>query len=244
MNEQPSRNTSLLTVASLAGMAILPFLFSSRKKSSGEWTDISANLEQHKTPVYDGNPSLHIEWTSTLEKDGVNLSRYSLGSHTGTHVDAPLHFIKDGASIDKVDVEKLMGEALVIDVGPEVKAITAAVLKQHKWKRHTRILFKTRSSAHHWLSSPTFHRNFTYIAPDAARLLARAGVDLVGVDYLSIEQFGAKPEAHTALLAKKVAVVEGLDLSKVDAGEYDLIVLPLKIVGHEAAPARALLRKR
>ena len=95
------------------------------------------------------------------------------------------------------------------------------------------------------MSAPDFHRDFAYVAPDAARLLADSGVVLVGIDYISAEQFGASaPETHRALLGKGIPIVEGLDLRGVNAGDYDLIVLPIKVRGHDGAPARALLRPR
>jgi arylformamidase len=107
------------------------------------------------------------------------------------------------------------------------------------------VFFRTRSSLRGWMASSTFHRDFAYIAPDAAQLLADAGVQLVGIDYISAEQFGAPaPLAHRILLGKGIPIVEGLALAGVSAGEYDAIVLPMKVAGHEGAPARAVLRKR
>jgi arylformamidase len=156
-----------------------------------------------------------------------------------------MHFIRDGASIDRVSVDRLIGPARIIDIPDGVQAIDAAELGRHNWKGASRILFRTRSSLHGWLTQPKFHRDFAYIAPDAAQLLADAGVQLVGIDYLSAEQFGAKsPRTHQILLGKGIPIVEGLSLGAVSAGDYDLIVLPLKVGGHEAAPARAVLRKR
>jgi arylformamidase len=106
------------------------------------------------------------------------------------------------------------------------------------------VLFRTRSTLRGWMDTPEFHRDFAYIAPDAAQLLADAGVLLVGVDYISAEQFGAPaPRTHQILLGRGIPIVEGLDLRPVQAGDYDVIVLPLKIAGHEGAPARAILRK-
>jgi arylformamidase len=241
---QSPRSSSLLAVAGLAGLAALPLLFSRLTRANHAWIDITAGLNSRVTPVYPGNPALKIEWTATLAKDGVNLSRYSMGSHTGTHVDAPLHFIPGGASIDRIDLRKLNGPARVVEVGPEVDCITAAVLKRLPWKGSPRILFKTRNSAYRLLHTPTFHESYVAIAPDAAKVLAKAGVEMVGVDYLSVQPFGPDTATHTILLGKNVLIVEGLDLTAAVPGDYDLMVLPLKIVGHEAAPARALLRKR
>src|SRR5256886_14148583 len=116
---------------------------------------------------------------------------------------------------------------------------------RHDWRSAKRVLFRTRSTLRGWMDSSQFHRDFAYLAPDAAQLLADAGIALVGVDYISAEQFGAPaPRTHQILLGRGIPIVEGLDLRPVQAGDYDLIVLPLKVRGHEAAPARAILRQR
>jgi arylformamidase len=156
-----------------------------------------------------------------------------------------MHFLVDGAPIDKLSLEALIGPARVLDIPDNVQAIDAAELNRHSWKGAERVLFRTRSARRGWMSSPTFHHDFAYIAPDAAQLLADAGVRLVGIDYLSAEQFGAPaPRTHRILLGKGIPIVEGLALDTVSAGDYDLIVLPMKVAGHEGAPARAVLRKR
>jgi arylformamidase len=177
--------------------------------------------------------------------DMLTLSVYSMGAHSGTHIDAPMHFIANGAPIDQVALSPLIGAARVIDIADSVQAIDAAELNRHDWRRAQRVLFRTRSTLRGWMDSSTFHRDFAYIAPDAAQLLADAGVQLVGVDYISAEQFGAPaPLTHRILLGRGIPIVEGLDLRPVQAGDYDLIVLPLKVRGHEGAPARAIVRKR
>jgi arylformamidase len=133
----------------------------------------------------------------------------------------------------------------VIDIPDRVQAIDAAELNRHQWRGAERVIFRTRSSVRGWMSSPTFHRDFAYIAPDAAQLLADAGVQMVGIDYLSSEQFGSSAfRTHTILLGKGIPIVEGLALEGVGAGDYDLIVLPMKVAGQESAPARAVMRKR
>jgi arylformamidase len=177
--------------------------------------------------------------------DALTLSVYSLGAHSGTHIDAPMHFVATGAPIDQVPLAPLIGAARVVDIPDSVQAIDAGELNRHDWRGAKRILFRTRSTLRGWMDSSAFHRDFAYIAPDAAQLLADAGVVLVGVDYISAEQFGAAaPRTHQILLGHGIPIVEGLDLRPVQAGDYDLIVLPLKVRGHEAAPARAVVRKR
>jgi len=156
-----------------------------------------------------------------------------------------MHFVAGGAPIDQVALNPLIGAARVIEIPDSVQAIDAAELNRHDWKGAQRVLFRTRSTLRGWMDSSTFHRDFAYIAPDAAQLLADAGVVLVGVDYISAEQFGAPaPRTHQILLGHGIPIVEGLDLRPVVSGDYDLIVLPLKVRGHEGAPARAILRKQ
>ena len=177
--------------------------------------------------------------------DGFTLSVYSLGAHSGTHIDAPMHFIRDGASIDHVPLASLIGPARIIDIPGDVQAINSAELAKHNWSGAERVIFRTRSALGGWMHSATFHKDFAYIAPDAAQQLADAGVKLVGVDYISAEQFGAPaPLSHRALLGKGIPIVEGLQLDSIPAGDYDLIVLPMKVGGHEGAPARAIVRRR
>jgi len=213
--------------------------------SSG-WIDVSASLDSASTPIYEGDAPMHFEFLHDMRRgEAFTLSVLSLGAHSGTHVDAPMHFVRDGRPIDRIPLEPFVGPARVIDVPDSVQAIDAAVLGRYPWRGAERVLFRTRSSARGWMSSSTFHRDFAYIAPDAAQLLANAGVKLVGVDYISAEQFGAAaPLAHRTLLGRNIPIVEGLVLVNVPAGDYDLVVLPIKVVGHEGAPARAILRPR
>src|SRR2546429_9639633 len=132
-----------------------------------------------------------------------------------------------------------------MDTPGGVRATAGGEVNRHDWRSAKRVLFRTRSTLRGWMDSSQFHRDFAYIAPDAAQLLADAGIALVGVDYISAEQFGAPaPRTHQILLGRGIPIVEGLDLRPVQAGDYDLIVLPLKVRGHEAAPARASLRQR
>jgi arylformamidase len=212
---------------------------------SGGWIDVTATLDPATTPVYEGNAPLAFEFQLDMRKgDALTLSKLSLGAHSGTHIDAPMHFVRDGASIDKVPLEALIGPARVIEIPDSVQSIDAAELNRHKWRDADRVIFRTRSAIHGWMSSPTFHHDFAYVAPDAAQLLADAGIKLVGIDYISAEKFGAPaPLTHRILLGKDIPIVEGLTLETVGAGDYDLIVLPMKVGGHEGAPARAVMRK-
>lgn len=213
---------------------------------AGNWIDATATLDPSTTPVYEGDAPMKFDFLKDMRKgDTFTLSAYSMGAHSGTHIDAPMHFVRDGAPVDLIPLEPLLGPARVIDIADGVQAIDAAELGRHQWRGAERVLFRTRSSLRGWMSSPTFHRDFAYVAPDAAQLLADAGVKLVGIDYISAEQFGAPaPRTHQILLGRGIPIVEGLSLERVPAGDYDLIVLPIKVGGHEGAPARAVLRRR
>ena len=246
------RALSMAAVIVTVGAACTPspryasFYASESSLPSSGWIDATTTLDPATTPVYEGNAPLKFDFVLDMRKgDALTLSSYSLGAHAGTHIDAPMHFVRDGASIDHVPLDALIGPARVIDIPDNVQAIDAAELNRHQWKGAQRVLFRTRSSLRGWMTSPVFHHDFAYVAPDAAQLLADAGVRLVGVDYLSAEQFGAPaPMTHRILLGKGIPIVEGLSLDSVPAGDYDLIVLPIKVGGHEGAPARAVLRKR
>jgi arylformamidase len=214
--------------------------------TSNGWIDATATLDPATTPVYAGDAPMKFEFLKDMHKgDILTLSAYSMGAHSGTHIDAPMHFVRDGASIEQLSLAPLIGPARVIDIPDAVQSIDAAELNRHEWRGAQRVIFRTRSSLRGWMASPIFHRDFAYIAPDAAQLLADAGVVLVGIDYISAEQFGAPaPRTHQILLGKGIPIVEGLALGAVRAGDYDLIVLPIKVAGHEGAPARAIMRAR
>jgi arylformamidase len=209
------------------------------------WIDISAPIDPKTTPLYPGDAGIKLTFLHNMKSgEGFTLSELEMGAHTSTHVDAPMHFIKDGASLDQVSLDRFIGPVRVIDCTPDALAIDAAELNKHTWKGAKRIFFRTRNSRNHWMTDPNFHKDFTFIAPDAAQLMADAGVQLVAIDYISAEKFAAKePKTHWILLGKGIPIVEGVDLSDVAAGDYDLMMLPLRIVGHEASPVRALIRK-
>ncbi len=240
---------TIIGVAGLGFTLLLSLVVGCSPRETGlgqGWIDVTATLDPATTPVYQGDAPMKFDFLKDMRKgDKLTLSVYSLGAHSGTHIDAPMHFVATGAAIDQVALDPLIGAARVIAIPDSVQAIDAAELNRHDWKGAKRVLFRTRSTLRGWMDSSLFHRDFAYIAPDAAQLLADAGVALVGVDYISAEQFGAPaPRTHQILLGHGIPIVEGLDLRPVQAGDYDLIVLPIKVRGHEAAPARAILRKR
>ena len=193
--------------------------------------------------VYPGNPEVEIALQQAVAKGaGANVSSIRFGSHTGTHADAARHFFDDGQSVDRIPLERLMGPALLLGFPDDLRAISAADLRNHDLKGRTRILLRTRNSA--LLSQNEFVPDYTYLAPDGAQYLVDSGVQLVGVDYLSIEQFHSGHHmTHRILLERSVVILEGLDLSVPAPGEYELICLPLRIEGGDGAPARAVLIK-
>lgn len=202
---------------------------------------ISAEL-----PVYPGDPNIQLERIMSLENgDIANVTRLCCSTHIGTHVDPPSHFIAGAMSLDELPLETLIGTARVIDVG-DVPAIDRAVLDKvlddSDLNGATRVLFKTLNSSF-WPESKTFREDFVYIEPDAARRLVELGVQLVGIDYLSVEKFNFdEPATHLVLLGANVIIVEGLALRDVPPGDYELLCLPLKIKDGDGSPARVVLR--
>ena len=189
-----------------------------------------------------GDPDFHIERASDQEKgDVATVSRMTLGVHTGTHMDAPLHFIRGAKSIDQIPLDATVGPARVIPIR-DTKSIKRAELIPHAITAGERLLFRTANSDHSW-NSDHFDETFVYISQDAARYLAECGVRSVGVDYLSVGGYKQDgPETHHALLSAGIWIIEGLNLGHVDPGDYELLCLPLKLMGSEGAPARAILR--
>jgi arylformamidase len=191
--------------------------------------------------VYPGNPEIEVTLQQAVAKGaGANVSFVRFGSHTGTHADAARHFFDDGQSVDQIPLERLIGPAIVVTFDDSVRAVGAAELRRHELTEHNRVLLRTRNSA--LLSQREFVPDYTYLAPDGAQYLVDQGVELVGIDYLSIEQFhSGQHQTHKILLGKSVVIVEGLNLSGVPPGEYQLICLPLRIAGCDGAQARAVL---
>ena len=176
--------------------------------------------------TYPGDPDVRLERVSSIgDGDVVNLSRLDLGVHSGTHVDAPLHFLDGGRSVETLPLDVLVGPCVVVD-GLDPAVVPAGA---------ERVLFKTPNSRL-W-ERDQFSEDFVALDGEAARALVAGGVRLVGIDYLSI----GDEEAHKVLLGAGVVAIEGLDLREVEPGEYRLICAPLKLEGAEGAPARVLL---
>jgi arylformamidase len=191
--------------------------------------------------IYPGDPEIRIRaHNSIAQGDPANVSALALGSHTGTHVDAPSHFVAGGDAIDRIPIGRLVGPAVVLDLPGELPAVGAAELAAHDLRGQRRVLLKTRNSA--LAGRAGFTSDYCALAPDGAAYLLERDVELIGIDYLSVEPFGSDDFAvHHLLLERGVVIVEGLDLSGVAAGIYQFICLPLRLAGLDGAPARAVL---
>ena len=200
-----------------------------------EIIDVSVALSP-STVTWENESVPVIERVSSIEAgDGFNLSRLALGVHTGTHIDAPSHFIDGAGSVESVPLDALIGPTLVVDARDVADEIDAELVERELPAGCERVLFSTRNSEL-W-NEPSFRSDFVGISPRAASLLVERGVRLVGIDYLSV----GEPKTHRELLSHNVVLLEGLDLRGVEAGRYRLICLPLRIVGTDGAPARAVL---
>lgn len=240
--------------------------------------DISLPIKEGMR-TWPGEDWVKFALMTEFEKKGVRVSKLTLGSHSGTHIDAPRHFLKDGGGIDSIPVEKFVGPCVVIEMEPQDgKGITAEDIKvalnttspipanfpltgniaaAHEKQSHSlftpsftrrgnelerHVLFKTRNSAH--LADVTFYDEYVYLAASGAEYLLEQGVDLVGIDYLSIEKRGSLGHpVHTMLLENGVVILEGANLAEVKPGRYGIMAFPLRLEGLDGSPARVLLKK-
>ena len=205
------------------------------------WIDVSVTLKTGMV-TWPGDPSVRISHALSLERgDPCTVSYLELGAHSGTHMDAPAHFVAGGTGIDSMPLDAAIGPARVIVI-EDPESITLGELEPHRIQPGERILFKTHNSDRSW-ETDAFAEGFVYLSAPAARHLAERSVTLVGIDYLSVGGFDADGvETHQALLRAGIWVIEGLYLNEVPPGAVDLICLPLKIAEGDGAPARALVR--
>ena len=196
--------------------------------------------------TYPGDPGIQItDWRSLANGDVANVSHLNFGAHTGTHIDAPAHFIKGAPKIEALDLDTLIGEAIVVQLPDHCMSIDAQYVADYIPPGPKRVLFKTRNSAFWSKPDGPFRTDFTYLELNAAKKLVAQGVKLVGIDYLSIEKFNqANHDTHLELLSHGVIIVEGLNLANVPTGTYELVCLPLRIRSGQGdgSPARAVLR--
>jgi arylformamidase len=204
--------------------------------------DISVTISPD-LPIWPGDPNLQLERFASMEEGSLyNATRISASLHMGTHIDAPRHFLKNGATVEQLPLEVLVGPCYLAQLPDGVEAITSEVLERTEiTSEMKRLLFGTRNS-HYWARGESkFQTDFVAITEDGAEWLVERGIQLVGVDYLSVAPYSESIPTHTILLKAGVIVVEGLNLSNVMRGFYDLYCLPLKIAGADGAPARAIL---
>lgn len=198
--------------------------------------------------IWPGDSKVTIRQVSAI-KEGAdsNVSQLRMSVHTGTHIDAPKHFVDDGKTIDQIPLGKLTGPSLVMEIGQTISIITRNVLLKHsafhRLEQAKKVLFKTRNSLLWHEGGKIFKKNYVGLDSSAAQLLADMDFDLVGVDYLSIAPFNETEAPHQILLEKEVVLLEGIDLSGIPQGFYELFCLPLLLQNCEGSPARAILRK-
>ena len=197
--------------------------------------------------LYPGNPALRLEASSRIASGGrSNVSQLSIGTHTGTHVDAPKHFLDDAAPVDQLPLDVLIGPCRVLDLTHLSGPVSARDLEVGlEDDPEARVLIKTRNSDLWSQPLSGFPQGYVALSGEAAAWLVQRGVRLVGVDFLSVEVYGSVGfPAHHSLLEGGVVILEGLDLTKASAGNYELVCLPLKLKGGDGAPARAVLIAR
>lgn len=194
--------------------------------------------------VWDGDEKVSIQTIATVKNNGVRLTHFSFGSHTGTHIDSPNHFLEDGVGVDEISLEKLVGICKVVDL-TKIKSLEIFPyhLKKKDIKKGDRIIFKTGNFS--LLKKSTLPKSYVSLSEVGARFLVDKGIYLVGTDFLGIEKRGNPGHpVHKMLLSNGVVVVEGLDLSEVEEGIYDIVCLPLRVVGADGSPARVLLIRK
>lgn len=208
-----------------------------------EWIDVTVPLSP-ATPHWPDVPNVGMKRLADMDRGAVcNVTWLELSVHTGTHMDAPLHFINGAIGMDQMPLDATIGPARVVEV-KDVESIQPRHLEVIQPRRGERLIFKTSNTTRCW-DGQKFVKDFTYIAQDAAAELARLGVRTVGVDYLSVGGFFQDGvETHHHLLKAGIWIIEGLDLRQVGPGRYDLLCLPLKTLNCDGAPCRALLRPK
>lgn len=212
-----------------------------------EYFDISVSISPD-LPVWLGDPPVVIRPAASIERgDIANVSRLDIGAHTGTHIDAPVHFVPGRKGIDQLNLDTLIGPACVVNLTNVSFEINANNFESAKIPAGTRRLLCKTANSELWSSHPAaFYRDFIGISADGAGWLIEHGIELVGVDYLGVERFDMVEQGaptHHKLLEAGIVIVEGLNLSNVPAGEYMLLCLPIKIKDSDGAPCRAVLMK-
>lgn len=203
--------------------------------------DVTAPIS-NAMPVWPGDPPVQLTPKSHVSRDKshtVHLTSIEMGSHTGTHVDAPFHMIDGAKRLSDFALDVFVGPVTVFEI-PSASSISRTELEQFNWDGIERALFKTENSKH-W-QDRKFYEEFVHLEPEGAQFLADHGIRLVGIDYLSIDKFkSASHPSHFVLLKKDIIIIEGLNLNAVPAGAYHMVALPLNLQGSDGAPARVIL---
>ena len=206
-------------------------------------TYIDVSLAIHKgLIVWPGDPPVKLDWQARIGAEShSNITTLNICAHTGTHVDAPFHFLPHGKTVDTLELEKMIGKVRIIDIPDSIQVLSGPYFASLDFPQSKRILFKTRNSSFWAQNTKKFMQNYVALDSSGATWLVEHGIEVVGIDYLSIATFEATQEPHEILLGAGLIVIEGLDLSNVNAGEYKLICLPINLVGRDGAPARVIL---
>lgn len=213
-----------------------------KQKNVPKYIDVSLAISP-QLPRWPGSPEIQFKRNLDLEKGDVATdTSISFSVHTGTHVDAPQHFIKQGKSVDQLNLDQLIGEVYVAVLPNSVNVVTADLLQKLSLPSHIdRLLLRTNNS-NLWHTNLDFQQDFVALTADAAQWIVNQNIKLIGVDYLSVQRYHDGPETHQILLNADIIIIEGLDLSEVSEGFYELLCLPIKLKGVEGAPARVILK--
>jgi arylformamidase len=209
-----------------------------------KWIDISLVLKSDMVH-WPTDPPFAIERVRDMNKgDTGNLSKIIMGTHSGTHVDAPVHFIKGAKGVDRIAIDSLIGPTRIIEIA-DADTIKEKELAGHEIKKCERILLRTRNSINKILYKNTFTEDFVYMETGAAKFLVSRGIKTIGVDYLSVGGYKKNgPDVHRTLLGAGILIIEGLDLTETLPGLYDMICLPIKVLDSDGAPARVIVKAR
>jgi arylformamidase len=204
--------------------------------------DISVELSEH-LPTWPGGYGVNISHLHKIgENSDANVSRLDIDVHSGTHIDAPLHFVEDGKTTTDIPLERLCGSVIVLKIDDQIERIDAKVLESYPIPTSCKkILLRTRNTSNQLWQKKAFDRQYVAITADAAQWLVDHQIELIGIDYCSIQKFDDPVDTHQILLRNEVIILEGLDLSNVKQGEYHLLCFPIKVQGIEGVPVRAVL---
>lgn len=206
-----------------------------------DWIDITMPIRNNMVH-WPGDADISVQRINSIGAgDDCNVTNLSFSAHTSTHMDAPLHFIDNAKDISTLPFNAVIGRAKVIEI-KDNKSVKLDELKTHNIEENDRLLFKTRNSLIDW-SMKDFINDYVYLTTESAKYLAERKVKTIGIDYLSIAGLNNTEEVHKILLSSEIWIIEGLSLKGVSEGLYDLICLPINIIGSDGAPARAVLKK-